>query len=1128
MPNSKTTKENNNKKIDFKSIENLLKINILDSDLFNILSQTHMKNEKQINNFNEKLLGGDNFTNLVENMKLKKVIISNFKSIKYETFELNEATVLSGKNSAGKSSFTHAILLLAQWLGGYADARPGYMPLNGEFIKLGNSKDIYFSEVNEEHANGEPTFKSTEPIKISLVFAEYDNFEKDREYLITFSFLPIFKKLNKSETKTLKYIQPNKKSYTITNQGNVKIIPNPELELISFSSKLIFKKDKFKQIFIQDQYRSIRTFGSGNKPENEIQSYIQDGYRNRRIINENFDNDILEFNFEFKKFSIDNEKFNAKNFVGSYLTNFVNSHKFTFGTSDTGTMNLILKSTKFGDKIERKYLISPYGLNIGGLRLPDGITRPTFHEYYIDEYLNEDYKNSLDDGMISKKEKEKIERYIKETGNRLSLQRIVPGNSFAVNGEQLVKIRLLTEVINAINSSDSPLIKEFIDKNYKKKYDNGSLLDSQKQKNKINTYKTVLKAIKNKSSVTINDKFLKDAYHEKGVEPFVWFLNYFNKENTELKNFRSRRRYFEQPNLIFDPYPESNNVEKLFDRLNKSNNRAHVRKLYNNINQDEMIDVLFKDSENKQFSNYRERLRRQNSDEFTQLVKISDFLEEISENIFFDFKKLRTDYKQSLLSFINKNFEPNFLKFFTKELIGFNLGFEEKLDSLINITSFESKSLWNELRQFNEISTNSIPEYSETINSHLIKESVANIIKKFLSDNQLENLNSINILKLGLPYITQDLFKEFLLMLGNETLDIISLLDKEKFEINETWDFDMLKTGSSFEEAPIMAPGNENIYRVGKLKKDDSVFVSLDKDMYSFNQEPKQKINIPIEIKTVSFLSGVLSRNSSDNRSIVSSFTPIGFHGGKLATELYNNMSESVSAPSPEMISIFENDHSRSSFLDENKIFNFRGLNRHSNENENFSINRPLNWHINQWINYLNLGKFISVSQDNKLGSSSITINSEGRGLAGSRNEELYNLGSGVSQALPIIAHILLSENKTIFLEEIEQNLHASAQATLADMILLFSLDKSRNFVIETHSEHIINRLRLRTLQLSKGKFPYQDKNPFNIFFAIKKKNGTKLTKMRIGESGNFIDEYPDGFFDQAQLDILRIISESE
>ena len=31
---------------------------------------------------------------------------------------------------------------------------------------------------------------------------------------------------------------------------------------------------------------------------------------------------------------------------------------------------------------------------------------------------------------------------------------------------------------------------------------------------------------------------------------------------------------------------------------------------------------------------------------------------------------------------------------------------------------------------------------------------------------------------------------------------------------------------------------------------------------------------------------------------------------------------------------------------------------------------------------------------------------------------------------------------------------------------------------------------------------------------------------MRIDESGDFIDDYPEGFFDQAQLDILKIISE--
>ena len=78
--------------------------------------------------------------------------------------------------------------------------------------------------------------------------------------------------------------------------------------------------------------------------------------------------------------------------------------------------------------------------------------------------------------------------------------------------------------------------------------------------------------------------------------------------------------------------------------------------------------------------------------------------------------------------------------------------------------------------------------------------------------------------------------------------------------------------------------------------------------------------------------------------------------------------------------------------------------------------------------------------------------------------DELYNLGSGVSQVLPILSHILLSENKTIFLEEIEQNLHASAQALLADFILVASLADNRRFVIETHSEHIIVHVLFFTL----------------------------------------------------------------
>ena len=1143
MPNSKTSKKNNTKKIDFKNIEQLLKINILDSDLLNVLSASMMPNEKELRNFNENILGGDSFTNLVENMKLKRVSISNFKSIKNESFDLNEATVLSGKNSAGKSSFTHAVLLLAQWLGGYADTRPGYMPLNGEFIKLGNSSDIYYSEANEEHAKGTPTFKTTEPINISLVFIENDNNQKDREYAINFSFLPVFKKLDKSETKTIQIINPNKKVRTVTNIDNVKIMPAPELELISLSTKLTFKNDIFKQDFIRDILISTRGIEIPKESEffkEEIKNYMLLNMRkestkekHRNIFSSKFfENEILEFKLEYKKLSIDSNVLNAKNFLGSYLTNFVNSHKFSFGIANSGKMNLILKSTKFGDNVEKNYLISPYGLTIGGLKLSNDINKPNFEEIIINEWFSDFYKLSIEKGVITrKKEIEKIDRYIKETSNTLSLQRIIPGNSFAVSGDKLVKIRLLTDLVNTIQSEDSPLIKEFIDKNYEKNFDRGTLLETNNQKNKLNIYKKLLQAIDNNSKININDETLDQAYGEKGIEPFVWFLNKMaNDKNIKYtQRIRIGSRNI-KPNLISNQRSELG--KNIFNRLNKSNNHIHVKNLYKNIKQDEMLSVLLGregGGYNPDISMvpdaYKESVRRRNSEEFRQLFKVSDFFEDLVESYSSPNKPKGFRRDSSLI--INQSLNEDVAKFLADELKKFNLVFEHKLDSLIKITNSESEDLWGKLRNFKTVSTNSIPEYSDTIISHLIKQAIKNIFEKFLSNNQLENLNNIYILKLCLPYITQDLFKQFLIILGEENQDIISVLKKEKIEIDETWISDNLKSGFGFDASPIMTSQSEILYHLGKLKKNDTVFISLDKDMYGLIQEPKQKINFPIEIKTVSFLSGVLTRNSSDNRSIVSSFTPIGFHGGKLATELYNNSNEPVAAPIPRMIEIFENDKIRSLYLDENQVFNSRGLNKNLNDKSNFSTTLTLRFQINNWMNYLKLGKYISISRDNKLGSSSISLKTESAS-PGSRFEELYNLGSGVSQALPIISHILLSENKTIFLEEIEQNLHASAQAALADMILLLSLDKSRNFVIETHSEHIINRLRLRTLQLSKGKYPYQDENPYNIYFAIKKKNGTKLTKMRIGEAGNFIDDYPEGFFDQAQLDILKIISEAE
>ena len=85
-------------------------------------------------------------------------------------------------------------------------------------------------------------------------------------------------------------------------------------------------------------------------------------------------------------------------------------------------------------------------------------------------------------------------------------------------------------------------------------------------------------------------------------------------------------------------------------------------------------------------------------------------------------------------------------------------------------------------------------------------------------------------------------------------------------------------------------------------------------------------------------------------------------------------------------------------------------------------------------------------------------------------------------------------------------------------MIITFSQQR-RRILVETHSDHLINRIRLRMIT---------DENQpgAKIYFAqIEEQNGTKLKEMQINDKGEFImDKIPDGFFDQPQKDTLKII----
>src|SRR5580698_5246676 len=81
------------------------------------------------------------------------------------------------------------------------------------------------------------------------------------------------------------------------------------------------------------------------------------------------------------------------------------------------------------------------------------------------------------------------------------------------------------------------------------------------------------------------------------------------------------------------------------------------------------------------------------------------------------------------------------------------------------------------------------------------------------------------------------------------------------------------------------------------------------------------------------------------------------------------------------------------------------------------------------------------------------------------RPHDLTNVGVGVSQVLPIVVMCLLAPvDSTMILEQPELHLHPAVQARLADFFL--SIAKAgKQCIVETHSEYLINRLRLRSVQ---------------------------------------------------------------
>ena len=119
----------------------------------------------------------------------------------------------------------------------------------------------------------------------------------------------------------------------------------------------------------------------------------------------------------------------------------------------------------------------------------------------------------------------------------------------------------------------------------------------------------------------------------------------------------------------------------------------------------------------------------------------------------------------------------------------------------------------------------------------------------------------------------------------------------------------------------------------------------------------------------------------------------------------------------------------------------------------------------------------------------------------------LIDVGYGVSQVLPILVRVLTEQNAKFLLQQPEVHLHPKGQAELASLLVEMNKRNKNSFVIETHSDYMIDRVRI---EIVKGNI-----KPDDVSLISLKPIGNKVKTHNISfdSQANMIDR-PAGYRD--------------
>ncbi len=137
-------------------------------------------------------------------------------------------------------------------------------------------------------------------------------------------------------------------------------------------------------------------------------------------------------------------------------------------------------------------------------------------------------------------------------------------------------------------------------------------------------------------------------------------------------------------------------------------------------------------------------------------------------------------------------------------------------------------------------------------------------------------------------------------------------------------------------------------------------------------------------------------------------------------------------------------------------------------------------------------------------------------------NTQISNrdLGLGISQILPILIATNSNQNMAISVEQPELHLHPAVQCEIADEFIRSYKENKNEFLIETHSEHLLLRIMKRmrhTAEDREGRDKTLDLTPDDVclLYVDADENSTYIKELRLSKKGKLLDHWPGGFFEE-------------